>query len=124
MHVYLCMCVNVFIQACLCVLTKLFNPSQSLSFIWFWQIFVFRLKVTSLVRILYLILHALRACMPTLCECRRRASASCTYADYYVLVSTGKAAGWTQSVFEPTLHKSTISGYGSDSNYGKHVGKD
>ncbi len=28
-----------------------------------------------------------------------------------------------ESILEPTLHKSTISGYGSDSNYGKHVGK-
>lgn len=48
MHVYLCTCVNVFTQVCLCVLTKLFNLSQSLSFAWFWQLFVFRLKVTSL----------------------------------------------------------------------------
>lgn len=31
--------------------------------------------------------------------------------------------GGTESVFELALHKSTISGYGSDSNNGKHVGK-
>lgn len=43
----------------------------------------------------------------------------CTYADNY----TGKRVSRTESVFELRLHKSTISGYGSDSGYGKHVGK-
>lgn len=40
-------CVFVFIQVCLCVLTKLFNLSQSLSLVRFWQLFIFRLNVTS-----------------------------------------------------------------------------
>lgn len=49
--------------------------------------------------------------------------ACCTYVDNYVSVSTGKPVGKMKSVFELTLHKSTISGYGSDSSYGKHVGE-
>lgn len=35
-----------------------------------------------------------------------------------------KPVGWMESAFEHMLHKSTIKGYGSDSNYGKPTGKD
>lgn len=62
-----------------------------------------------------------------LCECvtasivlvKHSLCACYTYVGNY---ASEKPVGRMESILEPILHKSTISGYGSDSNYGKHAG--
>lgn len=63
MHVFLCMCVNVFIQACLCALTKLFHLSHSLSLVWFWQLFQLSFEGDITLRILGLVCAFVCVCV-------------------------------------------------------------
>lgn len=80
MHVCLCMCVNVYFQVCLCVLTELINLSQPLSLVWFWQLFAFHLRVTSLWRI--------STCMCMLCVCVHYVSKAteCVYVAHMLTI--------------------------------------
>lgn len=105
-HMYLCMCVNVFIQACLCALTKQFNGSQSLSFAWFWQIYVLYVWRWHHFEdlLVWLCVHVF------VCVCTSRGYrfletleewVSYTYADNYVSVCTGKPAGWNGRYISP-----------------------
>lgn len=115
-RMWICVCAPACLCECVCVRKPncLIWASRCVSH-GFGNFCVFRLKVTSL--------RGFSTPVCTLCESSYRMCVCCTYADNYTSVSRGKPVSRMESVFEPTLHKCTISGYGSDSNYGKHVGK-
>ena len=87
---------NVFIQVCLCVLTKLFNLNQSLRFAWFWQLLVFHFEGDITLRIpphepAFCV--CVCVCVCVLREQSYRMCMCCTCADNYTSVSTGKTSG-------------------------------